>query len=183
MWKLLSKIPWTDKEDWCLWQKFKKFYVLIETAIWQRNSDLRSLGKYHVVSPWCFFHPGVSPLFTLVLHAKQVIGLEAELCTIPLHRPAIKQHLVLPDVMESFAVGLLNLFYLIDCNLISIWNHFKLIIMLTWIEFHVKFVCYCTFLYHFALFCYFTYFYTLFLFRKLLMFLVMGYFWNVKIYK
>ncbi|XP_016376484.1 uncharacterized protein LOC107714991 isoform X2 [Sinocyclocheilus rhinocerous] len=38
--------------------------------------------------------------------ALSVIGLEAELCIIPLHRPVIKQHLVLPDFMESFAVGL-----------------------------------------------------------------------------
>ncbi|XP_016310113.1 uncharacterized protein LOC107664166 isoform X2 [Sinocyclocheilus anshuiensis] len=38
--------------------------------------------------------------------ALSVIGLEAELCTIPLHRPVIEQHLVLPDFMESFAVGL-----------------------------------------------------------------------------
>ncbi|XP_016139352.1 uncharacterized protein [Sinocyclocheilus grahami] len=38
--------------------------------------------------------------------ALSVIGLEAELCIIPLHGPVIKQHLVLPDFMESFAVGL-----------------------------------------------------------------------------
>lgn len=107
----LELIPWTDKQVSCLWRKFKKFNISIETAIWQHNGDLRSLGKYHVVSPWCFFtlvfHP-CSPLFTLVLHAKQVIGLEAELCTIPLHRPVIKQCLVLPDFMESFALGLLQ---------------------------------------------------------------------------
>lgn len=91
-------------------------------------------GRYLATQRWpslsrqvsrCFtlmnFHPGVSPLFTLVLHAKQVIGLEAELCTIPLHRPVIKQCLILADFMESFALGLLNLFNLIDCNLM--WEH------------------------------------------------------------
>jgi len=82
-------------------------------ATQQWPSLSRQVSRYFTLM---HFHPGVSPLFTLVLHAKQVIGLEAELCTIPLHRPVIKQHLV----QSCLASGNL-FFYLIDCSLM--WEH------------------------------------------------------------